>query len=460
MNADPDSGLLSPVRAGTPAEAATGDAAWLRALLDAEAALARAQAATGLIPQAAAEAITSAARSADIDVVALARAARETANPVVGLVKELTKAVGGDAAEYVHRGSTSQDIFDTAMMLVAARTLEILKADLETTANALEDLARTHRDTTMPGRTLTAHAVPTTFGLKAAGWRQLTLDALERLDRLVLPVSLGGAAGTQAAYAEYARLANLPDGYPRRLQTAFAEETGLAETTLPWHTLRTPTADLAGALAFTAAALGKFALDVQILTRTEIGEVTEPAGDGRGGSSAMPHKRNPVLATLIRSAALQVPVLATGVTQAVVTEDERSAGAWHAEWQLLRECLRLAGGAAHTAAELARGLVVNTGRMRENVDLTHGQIVSERLSTVLAPLLGKARAKEVLGQASKLALEQDRPLGEVLSDLPEITGVLDADSLDDLLDPAHYTGSAGSLTDAALAPREENPRFP
>ncbi|WP_410658407.1 3-carboxy-cis,cis-muconate cycloisomerase [Amycolatopsis sp. lyj-112] len=450
MNADPDSGLLSPVRAGTPAEAETGDLAWLRALLDTEAALARAQARTGLIPRAAADAITEAAASADIDVVALARAARETANPVVGLVKQLTEAA---ASEYVHRGSTSQDILDTAMMLVAARTLDILTADLESTASALEGLARAHRDTTMPGRTLTAHAVPTTFGLKAAGWRQLVLDALERLNRVVLPVSLGGAAGTQAAYGEYARLAKLPAGYPRRLLSAFAEETGLAETTLPWHTLRTPTADLAAALAFTAAALGKIAGDVQFLTRTEVGEVTEPTGEGRGGSSAMPHKRNPVLATLIRSAALQVPVLATGVTQALVSEDERSAGAWHAEWQLLRECLRLTGGAAHTAAELARGLVVNDGRMHENLGLTHGQIVSERISTVLAPLLGKARAKEVLGRASALALEQGRALGEVLSDLPEITGVLTADSLADLLDPAHYTGSAGALTDASLEAR-------
>ncbi|OXM50796.1 3-carboxy-cis,cis-muconate cycloisomerase [Amycolatopsis thailandensis] len=454
MNADPDSGLLSPVRAGTPAEAATGDLAWLRALLDAEAALARAQASTGLIPREAADAITDAAARIEIDVVALARAARETANPVVGLIKELTEAAG---TEYVHRGSTSQDVFDTAMMLVAARTRALIAADLEATASALEDLARAHRDTIMAGRTLTAHAVPTTFGLKAAGWRQLTLDALDRLNRVVLPVSLGGAAGTRAAYAEYARLAGLPDGYPQRLQTAFAEETGLAETTLPWHTLRTPTADLAAALSFTAAALGKIAVDVQFLTRTEVGEVTEPAGEGRGGSSAMPHKRNPVLATLIRSAALQVPVLATGVTQALVSEDERSAGAWHAEWQLLRECLRLTGGAAHTAAELARGLVVAGGRMRENLGLTHGQIVSERLSTVLAPLLGKTRAKEVLGHASKLALEQGKPLGEVLSGLPEITGVLPAESLADLLDPANYTGSAGVLTDAALQAREEKP---
>ncbi|MFJ8912113.1 3-carboxy-cis,cis-muconate cycloisomerase [Amycolatopsis sp. NPDC102389] len=457
MNADPDSGLLSPVRAGTPAEAATGDLAWVRALLDTEAALARAQAGTGLIPRAAAAAITKAAASVEIDVVALARAARETANPVVGLIKELTEAAG---TEYVHRGSTSQDIFDTAMMLVAARTRALVTADLEATADALADLARAHRDTTMAGRTLTAHAVPTTFGLKAAGWRQLTLEALDRLNRVVLPVSLGGAAGTRAAYAEYARLAELPDGYPQRLQTAFAEETGLAETTLPWHTLRTPTADLAAALSFTAAALGKIAVDVQFLTRTEVGEVTEPAGEGRGGSSAMPHKRNPVLATLIRSAALQVPVLATGVTQALVSEDERSAGAWHAEWQLLRECLRLTGGAAHTAAELARGLVVDDEHMRANLGLTHGQIVSERLSTVLAPLLGKTRAKEVLGHASKLALDQDKPLGEVLSGLPEITGVLPAESLADLLDPANYTGSAGVLVDAALEAREENPETP
>ncbi|MFD5243561.1 adenylosuccinate lyase family protein [Amycolatopsis sp. NPDC058340] len=457
MNADPDSGLLSPVRAGTPAEAATGDLAWLRALLDTEAALARAQASTGLIPRAAAAAITEAAATADIDVVALARAARETANPVVGLVKELTDAAG---TEYVHRGSTSQDIFDTAMMLVAARTRTLIVADLESTAGALADLARAHRDTTMAGRTLTAHAVPTTFGLKAAGWRQLTLEALDRLNRVVLPVSLGGAAGTRAAYAEYARLADLPEGYPQRLQTAFAEETGLAETTLPWHTLRTPTADLAAALSFTAAALGKIAVDVQFLTRTEVGEVAEPAGEGRGGSSAMPHKRNPVLATLIRSAALQVPVLATGVTQAMVSEDERSAGAWHAEWQLLRECLRLTGGAAHTAAELARGLVVEGERMRENLGLTHGQIVSERLSTVLAPLLGKTRAKEVLGHASKLALEENKSLGEVLSGLPEVTGVLPTESLAGLLDPANYTGSAGVLVDAALEAREENPKAP
>jgi 3-carboxy-cis,cis-muconate cycloisomerase len=458
MTVDPDSGLLSPVRAGTPAEASTGDEAWVRAMLDAEAALARAQARLGTVPPEAADAITEAAGSARIDVTELARGARATANPVVGLVKALTAAVGEiapGAAEYVHRGSTSQDIFDTAMMLVADRTLRPLAADLDATAEALAGLARAHRDTTMAGRTLTAHAVPTTFGLKAAGWRQLVLDAAVRVRRVLdggLPVSLGGAAGTLAAYVEYARLAGdaRADGYAERLTAAFARETGLAAPVLPWHSLRTPVADLAAALAFTAGALGKLAVDVETLTRTELGEVTEPAAEGRGGSSAMPHKRNPVLATLIRSAALQVPVLAAGVTQSMAAEDERSAGVWHAEWQLVRECLRLTGGAAHTAVELARGLSAQPGRMRTNLASTHGLIVSERLSAVLAPLLGKAAAKELLGAASQRAVRDDRPLRDVLAELPAVTGVLTPAALDELLDPAGYTGAAGALVDRAL----------
>ncbi|WP_284744563.1 3-carboxy-cis,cis-muconate cycloisomerase [Amycolatopsis sp. RTGN1] len=460
MTVDPDSGLLSPVRAGTPAEASTGDEAWLRAMLDAEAALARAQARLGTVPVWAADAITAAASGARIDVVELARGSRATANPVVGLVKALTSAVEASAAEYVHRGSTSQDIFDTAMMLVADRTLRPLVAELDATAEALAELAREHRDTTMPGRTLTAHAVPTTFGLKVAGWRQLVLDAAVRVRRVLdggLPVSLGGAAGTLAAYLEYARLADTAghpggglDDYAERLTVAFAEETGLAAPVLPWHSLRTPVADLASALAFTAGALGKLAVDVATLTRTEVGEVVEPAAEGRGGSTAMPHKRNPVLATLIRSAALQVPVLAAGVTQSMLTEDERSAGVWHAEWQLIRECLRLTGGAAHTAAELARGLTAQPGRMRANVASTHGLIVSERLSAVLAPLLGKARAKELLGEASRRAVREDRALREVLDELPAITDVLTPAALDALLDPSAYTGAAATLVDRAL----------
>ncbi len=454
-----DSGLLSPVRAGTPVEAAVGDEAWLQAMLDAESALARAQAGLGTLPARAAEVITSAARAERLDLVALARAARETANPVVGLVQAFTQQVAATdpaAAEYVHRGSTSQDVFDTGAMLVSARALRIITADLRRCAGALGTTAAAHRDTPMAGRTLTLHAVPTTFGLKAAGWRSLVLDSAERLERLLdggLPVALGGAAGTLAGYLEYARIDGSPADpadYLDQLTAAYAAETGLAVPLLPWHALRTPMADLAAALAHTAGALGKIAADVQVLTRTEIAEVAEPAVAGRGASSAMPHKRNPVLATLIRSAALQVPALAMALTQCLVTEDERAAGVWHAEWLLLRECLRLAGGAAHTAVELTEGLTVDAGRMAANLGLTGSQVATERLAAVLAPALGKAAAKSLLSEASSTATGTGRPLVEVVAELPAVKALLDPSELVTLLDPAHYTGAAAELTDRAL----------
>ncbi|MGW6391118.1 3-carboxy-cis,cis-muconate cycloisomerase [Streptomyces sp. NPDC055103] len=468
---DFDAGLLSPVRVGTPVEAATGDLAWLQAMLDAEAALARAQARLGTLPTSAAAAISTAARAERLDARALALAARETANPVVGLVQAFTTVVAADdpaAAEYVHRGSTSQDILDTGTMLVASRVLTILLADLRRVADALAVLAHEHRDTPMAGRTLTLHAVPTTFGLKAAGWRQLVLDSAERLQRILahgLPVALGGAAGTLAGYLEYAKVdrgitdQGLGD-YLDRLTTAYAEETGLARPVLPWHALRTPIADLAAALAHTAAALGKLAVDVQVLARTEVAEVSEPAPAGRGASSAMPHKRNPVLATLIRSAALQVPVLAAGLTQCLTTEDERSGGAWHAEWLMLRECLRLAGGAAHTAVELAEGLTVRPERMRANLDLTDSQIVTERIAAVLAPRIGKITARQCLSRASVLSDHEGRPLAEILIGLPELKDVFGDGELADLLDPTRYTGAAGLLVDRAVGRRPDGTASP
>ncbi|RII13480.1 3-carboxy-cis,cis-muconate cycloisomerase [Streptomyces sp. YIM 130001] len=454
-----DEGLLSPVRAGTPVEAAVSDRAWLQAMLDAEAGLARAQARYGTVPAHAAETITAAARADLLDVRELALAARETANPVVCLVKALTAVVAErspEAAEYVHRGSTSQDVFDTGAMLVAARALRLITADLRTAADALAGLAAAHRETVMAGRTLALHAVPTTFGLKAAGWHRLVVDALERLDRVLdagLPASLGGAAGTLAGYLQYAGDGGDPAVVLDRLGDAYAAETGLTAPVLPWHALRTPIADLGSALAHAAGALGKIAVDVLVLSRTEIGEVSEPAGGlGRGTSSAMPHKRNPVLATLIRSASLQVPALTTVLLQSLPTEDERSAGVWHAEWQPLRECLRLTGGAAHTAVELVQGLTVHTERMWANLSATGGQLVSERVCAVLAPRLGKARARELLTEASHLATAAGRPLGDVLAEVPEIKGLLDVDEVNALLDPAGYTGAAGALVDRALRP--------
>ncbi|MGW3205205.1 3-carboxy-cis,cis-muconate cycloisomerase [Streptomyces sp. NPDC001135] len=443
-----DAGLLSPVRAGTPVERAVSDSAWLQAMLDAEAALARAQATIGVVPPSAAEVIGVAARADRLDLRALAVHARESANPVVGLVRELTRAVSAldpAAAAYVHQGSTSQDIFDTAAMLVTRDALRLLRADLSRTGDALAALAREHRDTVLPGRTLTLHAVPTTFGLKAAGWRQLLLDAGSRVAGVLgaLPVSLGGAAGTLAGYLEHG-------ADTERLLTAFAAETGLCAPLLPWHTLRTPVADLAAALAHTTGALGKMAVDVQSLTRTEVGEVAEPHAPGRGSSSAMPQKRNPVLTTLIRSAALQVPALAAVLTQCMLTEDERSAGVWHAEWQPLRECLRLTGGAAHTAVELAEGLVVRPERMDANLRLTGGRIVAERLMAALTPLVGKAAAHDLLTRATQAADRLGRPLAEQLGQEPGLAGRITGARLARLCDPAGYPGSAGDLVERSL----------
>ncbi|MFH9890808.1 3-carboxy-cis,cis-muconate cycloisomerase [Streptomyces luteogriseus] len=431
MTAHPgDTGLLAPGWAGSAAASATGDHAFLRALLDAEAALTRAQATTGLAPAEAATAVTAAAGTGAFDVRSLAERARTGGNPVIPLVADLTKAVGDTHGPYVHRGATSQDIMDTAMMLVAARTLDPVLADLGRTEQALSRLAAEHRDTAMPGRTLTQHAVPTTFGLKAAGWRSLVLDARERVGavRESLPAQLGGAAGTLAAFGAYG--ASDPAGLPE----AYARELGLRAPELPWHTLRTPIGDLAGCLAFTAGALGKLAVDVLTLSRTEIAEVAEGSG---GGSSAMPHKSNPVRSTLIASAARRAPQLAATLYGSMAAEDERPAGAWHAEWEPLRDLLRLVGGAARDAAELAEGLRVRPEAMRAHLDLTHGSIVSERLSAELAPVLGRARAKELL---TRLAAS-----GQPLAQAPELA---DSD-----LDPTHYTGSAGALTDRALERR-------
>ncbi|WP_328931768.1 MULTISPECIES: 3-carboxy-cis,cis-muconate cycloisomerase [unclassified Streptomyces] len=437
-----DTGLLAPGWTGSPAASATSDTAYLRALLDAESALTRAQAALGLAPTGAATAVTAAADPGRFGVRSLAERSRAGGNPVIPLVADLTKEVGEEYGPYVHRGATSQDIMDTATMLVASRTLDLVLTDLTRTEQALARLAAAHRDTAMPGRTLTQHAVPTTFGLKAAGWRSLVLDARDRVRavRDTLPVQLGGAAGTLAAFTAYGAedALALPDAYAREL--------GLTAPRLPWHTLRTPIADLAGCLAFAAGALGKVAADVLVLGRTEIAEVSEAGG---GGSSAMPHKANPVRSTLIAAAARRAPQLAAVLYGSLVAEDERPAGAWHAEWEPLRELLRLVGGAARDAVELAEGLRAHPGVMREHLDLTHGLIVSERLSAELAPLLGRTRAKELLTEAARRTYAEGRPLAELLAGEPELKDF----DLAVLTDPARYTGSAGALTDRALERR-------
>ncbi|MFJ9467770.1 3-carboxy-cis,cis-muconate cycloisomerase [Streptomyces caniferus] len=437
-----DVGLLSPVRVASHLEAATGDHAFLQAMLDAEAALTRAQAALGDAPAWAATAVTAAADAVRFDARDIAVRARRGGNPVIPLVADLTAALPADTAPYVHRGATSQDIMDTATMLVVARALPLVAADLRRTADALGRLAEEHRTTPMPGRTLTQHAVPTTFGLKAAGWRHLLLDALDRLSRIELPAQLGGAAGTLAA-AE--TLSGTPGSGPALL-AAYARELDLAEPVLPWHTLRTPVADLGGALSFACGALGKLAADVLVLSRTEIGELAEGSG---GGSSAMPHKSNPVRATLLSAAARQAPALASVLSASLAAEDERPAGAWHAEWQAVRELLRLTGGASRDAAELADGLRVFGDRMLDNLHLTGGLITSERLAAELGTLLGRAQARELLTRAAHRAATERRGLDAVLEEEPALAD--HRDRIRRLADPAAYLGAAAALVDRALA---------
>ncbi|SDJ37792.1 3-carboxy-cis,cis-muconate cycloisomerase [Streptomyces indicus] len=440
MTAYEDGGLLSPGSAGSRVDEVVGDLAYVQGLLDAEAALTRAQAALGGVPAEAAEAVSAAARADGCDLRTLALRARAAGNPVLALVSDLKAALPARHREFVHRGATSQDIVDTATMLVARRALELMLADLSHTAEELAVLAAEHRDTVMAGRTLTQHAVPTTFGLKAAGWRSLVLDSRDRLRsvRDALPAQLGGAAGTLAAFG--------PPEHARELVAAFARETGLTEPVLPWHTLRTPVADLAGALAFTAGGLGKLAADVLTLSRTEISEVRESAG---GGSSAMPHKANPVRATLVAAAARQAPALASVLYASLAAEDERPAGAWHAEWEPLRALLRLTGGAAENALALVSGLSVDAAAMRRNLELTDGLIVSERLTAALGAVVGRARATDLLTAVAARVRDGEGTLAQLLADIPEFAHL----DLANLTDPAAYTGAAAALTDRALERR-------
>jgi 3-carboxy-cis,cis-muconate cycloisomerase len=449
-----DYGILAPAWAATGAADLVDDNAFLTAMLATEVALAEAQAELGVIPAGAAVAIRAAAVPAHIDLAALAAGVRDTANPVVAFVEQLTAAVRSvdpSAAEYVHRGSTSQDILDTALTLLCAATLDRIIEDLLTCAGSLAEHAERQRDTAMAGRTLTQHAVPVTFGLKAATWLHLVLDAVQRVRqvRAMLPVSLGGAAGTLAAYHQYALETADPADATLRLPALVASRLGLAEPVLPWHGIRTPLADVAASLMITTGALGKMAADVLVLSRTEIGEVTEEHAPGRGASSAMPQKHNPVFATLVATAARQLPSIAVVLFSSMAVEDERSSGGWHAEWQPLRECLRIAAGAAANATRLTETLQVQPAAMAANLRLTRGAIVSERVNAALAPLLGKANAKRLLAEVTAAAERDGADVADLLAVALREAGVTDVD-VSGLFDPSGYTGISGPLVDRAL----------
>jgi 3-carboxy-cis,cis-muconate cycloisomerase len=366
---DPFSGLFVP----EPIRGATSDVAWVQAMLDAEAALAAAEAEAGLIPKEAAEAIAAACEAADFDPEALARDGRASGNPVVPLVAALREKVGGEAAGFVHHGATSQDVMDTAAMLVASRALGLIQADLAGVAAACAGLAREHRDTPMAGRTLMQQALPITFGLKVAGWLDSLVSARERLDSLSFVVQLGGPSGTLASLG--------PGG--ERVVGLLARRLGLDEPPVPWHTARLRIADLGASLALTAGVLEKIALDVVLLSQTEVGEVAEPSDGGRGGSSSMSHKRNPVGSVLAIACARQVRGDAGVLLAAVPQEHERAAGAWHSEWGPLNSALALTGGATAALREALEGLQVRPDRMRENLERLRAELSEEEAGQAL-----------------------------------------------------------------------------
>ena len=420
-------GLFGEVLARGRVRAATTDLAWLQAMLDAEAGLARAQAAAGLIAAEHAEAIAAACRAERYDVDALGAQAAAVGNPAAPLVRALRAEVGDPAAADVHRGATSQDIVDSATMLVARRALEALLDDLGGATEAAARLAGEYRSTVMAGRTLLQQAVPITFGLKAAGWLVGLDEAAQRLDavrRSRLAAQLGGAAGTLSAQGD----AGID------VLSRFARELGLAEPVLPWHTTRTRIAELATALGEASGAMAKVAGDVVLLAQTEVGEVREGGSGDRGGSSAMPHKHNPVAAISTLAGARQAPGLVANLLAAMEHEHERAAGAWHAEWGPLRELLRSTGSAAAWLRDCLEHLEVDPERMRANLD---DAMLAERV----AGSIGGADA----GDRVREALAAGRSLADVAREH------LSAEEAKRVLDPATYLGATDQLIDRALS---------
>jgi 3-carboxy-cis,cis-muconate cycloisomerase len=400
---------------------ATGGPAWLEAMLEAERALAEAEAQAGVIPAEAAAEIAASCRAERFDLDRLLEQGHAAGNPVEPLVRALREAVGGDAARYVHWGATSQDILDTAAMLVSRRALGLVLADLDRVAAACARHARENGETIMAARTLLQQAVPTTFGLKAAGWLVEVLGARTNLLYLVaerLAVELGGAAGTLAALGEAG-----PE-----VTRLFAEKLALQEPPLPWHSNRMRVAELGCALALAAGALAKIGVDVALLAQSEVAEAAPPAG---GRSSTMPQKRNPVGSALAVACARLVNADAAVLTGGLAQEHERALGGWHAEWDALSRALAFTGGAAASVAELLEGLTVDAERMRANLS---EEALSERA-------------------VFELGLDRDalegRPLREALEE------ALPADQVEAALDPSGYLGSAGLFVDRALALYDE-----
>ena len=416
-------------------------------MLDVEAALAKALARAAVIPAGAVAPIVATCRADALDADALARAAASGGNLAIPLVKQLTAqvaAVSPEAAKYVHWGATSQDIIDTGMVLQLRDALALIDTGVDTLARALATEAKRHRDTPMVGRTWLQQALPITLGLKFAQWLDAMLRHRERLAQLrerVLALQFGGAAGTLASLG----------GQADAVAQALARELGLPLPAVPWHTQRDRTAEAATVLGLLAGTLGKIARDISLQMQTEIGELAEPSAAGKGGSSTMPHKRNPVGCASALSAAARVPGLVATMLGAMVQEHERALGGWQAEWETLPEIARLCAGALANVAHIIEGIEVDTHRLSRNLNETGGLILAEAVMLALGASMGRMEAHRLVEHASRDAVQSGRSLRDTLAANPEVMRLIDDAQLDPLLDPANYVGSAGRFVDAVLA---------
>jgi 3-carboxy-cis,cis-muconate cycloisomerase len=439
--------LLAPMLSSAPMRAACDDATYLQRMLDFEAALARAEAATGVIPATAIGPIGAACNAQAFDLAALAEAATKSGNLAIPLVKALTADVAksdAEAARYVHWGATSQDVIDTAAMLTLRAAIDVLLADIRRAITGFAGLARQHRNTPVVARTWLQHALPMPFGLKLAEYAAALDRSRTRLQRLrveTLALQFGGAAGTLAALG----------GNGWRVAERLAQELDLPLPDAPWHTHRDRIAEAASVFAIITGTCGKIARDVSLMMQTDVAEAFEPSGEGRGGSSTMPHKRNPVAAATALAAATMAPNLAATIFAAQVQDHERSAGPWHAEWPTLPTLLLATSGALAAVVDIAEGLEVDVARMRTNLDKTRGLIMAESVTMALAEKIGKRDAHHLVEAASKKAVADRKDLRDVLAADTKVTVHLDAKKLANLFEPMAYQGAAQPLIDRLLA---------
>ena len=443
--------LFDGVLATGPVRPEVGDSAWLKAMLDFESALAEASADAGLFERAHADRIARTCREAYFDLAELGARAAATGNPAAPLVRELTAKVGGEAAAFVHFGATSQDVLDTAAMLVAVRALKALRPDLRACADLAASFAETHSRTVQAGRTLLQQALPVTFGLVAAGWLAGLDAAGARLDAQRPAVQLGGATGTLASLGAHGPA----------VVAALAARLELAEPALPWHTERSRVTDLASALGQACGTVSGIARAIVLLAQTEVAEVREVGPGGSGGSSTMPHKRNPVAAVAADACARQAPGLVAALLGSAAHEHQRAAGAWHAEWRPFAELLRSTGSAVHWLRTSLERLEVDPGRMRANLDTGGGVMLAERVTTELVatsagrdagiPAVGRLEAHDAVARCCERALAGAGDLVDLLAADPLVGSRLSARRISDLLDPAGYLGSAAVFAERAVA---------